>query len=257
MYLTNLKNSSLSGPALEGNKKYTRNLSKGFTLVEVLVVMAIIATLLGIGVSGMKSMASSKGVSTAVPLADSVFAHARKVAKSGVPTRVVIYSDTSGGNEDIRERYCRMIGIATARNANGEPITDGSAAVEWRLISRPSTLPSNTFFNLNLSEEGGESVDEDSAIFPGDTSPKDCYVYEFNSEGALISATADGSGESLEEARFVVQAGKLLPGSSAEIIPSSSAKRDVGGFRIWANGRLAKFRSPNQIVEGSEDPTFQ
>ena len=254
MYLTNLKNSSLSGPALEGNRKYTRNLSKGFTLVEVLVVMAIIATLLGIGVSGMKSMASSKGVSTAVPLADSVFAHARKVAKSGVPTRVVIYSDTSGGNEDIRERYCRMIGIATARNANGESITDGSAAVEWKLISRPSTLPSNTFFNENLSVSSGE----ETAFFPGDNdSPKDCYVYEFNSEGALIEATDDGSGDSIDDGQFVVQAGKLLPGTSAEIIPSSSAKRDVGGFRIWANGRLARFRSPNQIVEGSEDPTFQ
>lgn len=230
--------------------------TKGFTLVEVLVVMAIIATLLGIGVAGIKSMASSKGVSTAVPLAEGVFSQARQIAKSsGSPTRVVVYADTTGDNEDKRERYLRMMGVAVGRDGTGNPVKSGETVALWRLISRPTTIPKNTFFNVNLSVSSGE----DTVIFPGSTVEKRCYVYEFNSEGALIEVTDDGSGDSVDEGQFVVQAGKLIPSSGEPTIKEdNSAKRDAGGFRIWANGRMAKFRSVAQLLEGSggTDPTF-
>lgn len=221
--------------------------------MEVLVVMAIMATLLGIGVGAIKSMATSKGVSTAVPLAESMFSQARKVAKSsGVPTRVVIYTDDTGDNQDTRERYLRMMGVATGRDAAGVPVTVGNAATEWRLVSRPITIPSNTFFNENLSVGSGDGT----AIFPGTTTAKECVVYEFNAEGALIFATADGSGASVDDGQFVVQAGKLRPGETAPDV-DKTAKRDAGGFRIFANGRMAKFQSPKQIPNASDDPEFE
>jgi len=226
--------------------------SKGFTLVEILVVMAIIATLLGLGVGAIKNMASSKGVSSAVPLADSIFAQARQVAKSsGVPTRVVIYADYGGSDEDKRSRYLRTVGVATGRVA-GEPASKGQTIEEWRLVSRPIILPSNTFFNAKLSNK---SATDGTAIFPGDIAPKNCYVYEFNSEGALIEASNDGSGAPVDNGQFVVQAGKLRPGQDIPVV-DRNATRDLGGFKIWANGRMAMFRSPKQIIEASEDPEF-
>ncbi len=224
--------------------------SKGFTLVEILVVMAIIATLLGVGVGAIKNIASSKGVDTAVPLADSIFAQARQVAKSsGAPTRVVIYADSSGDNEDKRDRYLRMIGVATGRDGAGLPVTDIADVTQWKLVTRASTLPSNTYFNAKLSNKPGTATE--TAIFPGSTSGKNCYVYQFNSEGALV----DPSGTPVTDGQFVVQAGKLRPGATAPD-PAKNAKRDVGGFKIWANGRMAKFRSANQIINGSGDAEF-
>lgn len=226
---------------------YNLKKSRGFTLVEILVVMAIIATLLGLGVGAIKNIASSKGVSTAVPLADSIFTQARQIAKStGTPTRVVIYADTSGNNKDKRERYLRMMGVATARNSSGLPVTGNEPISEWRLVSRATILPNNTFFNANLSNQ----PDKDTAVFPGSNAGNSCYVYQFNSEGALV----DTSGNPVE-GQFVVSAGKLKPGSD---IPDtdSNATRDVGGFKIWPSGRMAMFRSPNQIISGSGDAEF-
>lgn len=229
--------------------------SKGFTLVEVLVVMAIIATLLGLGVGAIKSIATSKGVSTAVPLADSIFAQARQVAKSsGTPTRVVIYADNTGDKDVTRDRYLRMMGVATGRDSNGLPVTKDETVDQWKLVSRPVTLPTNTFFNKNYSNKSGGSDGE--AIFPGELNPKACYVYEFNSEGALIEPTEDGSGDPVENGQFVVQAGKLRPGADDPVV-DNKAKRDVGGFKIWATGRMAMFRSPNQIIDGSGDAEFE
>jgi prepilin-type N-terminal cleavage/methylation domain-containing protein len=261
MYLPNLPSlirQPLTQQAMLTDEKSTKlslsklRRSKGFTLIEILVVMAIIATLLGLGVGTIKNLASSKGVSTAVPLADSIFAQARQVAKSsGVPTRVVIYADTSGDNKDKRSRYLRMMGVATGR-VGGVPATKGEAIDEWRFVSRPIILPSNTFFNATLSNK---TTTDGQAIFSGDTTPKDCYVYEFNSEGALIEPSNDGGGLPVTDGQFVVQAGQLKPGQNT---PDTDRKatRDVGGFKIWANGRMAMFRSPNQILSGSGDAEF-
>jgi hypothetical protein len=194
-------------------------------------------------------MSNSKGVSTAVPLADSLFDQARQVAKSGTPTRVVIYADYSAtNNEENRSRYLRMMGVATGRDSSGDAVSDIANVQQWRLVSRAITIPSNTFFNANLSNKTSTTG---TAVFPGSNDGKDCYVYQFNSEGALIDAT----GTPVTNGQFVVQAGKLRPGQDTPSIDNNS-KRDIGGFKIWANGRMAMFRSPNQIVSSTDDPTF-
>lgn len=198
---------------------------KGFTLIEILVVMAIIATLLGLGVGAIKNMASSKGVSTAVPLAESIFKHAREIAKStGTKTLVVVYAD-EGDNKDMRERYLRMIGIAQTNNGT------------TRLVTRPVTLPSNTYYNGNLS---GKSPVAAKVAFPGSTDLKDCYTYGFNSEGNM-------STDLNQKKQFIVQAGKLRPGQDAPDVDSNNS-RDVGGFKIWSNGTTAIYRSSAQIL---------
>jgi len=224
---------------------------RGFTLVEILVVLAIIGILLGVGVGAIKSLATSKGVSTAVPLAEGIFAQARQSARAtGAPTRVVIYSDTSDTDvDDQNQRYLRMIGVVTGRiNSDGDLALNGESVSEWKFTSRPVTLPRGAYFNESISVHSGE----DTAIFPGGS--RSCYVYEFNSQGTLITATNDGTGDPIEDGSFVLQAGNFVPGP--QINEDNSAKRDVGGFRVYRNGRIATYLNPDQIIAGGSDPTF-
>jgi len=129
MHLQHLNNHRNASHSVVRNRR-------GFTLVEVLVVMAIIATLLAVGVESIKKLSTSKGVSTAVPLVEGVFDQARQIAKTtGVPTRVVVYADTTGTIKEHRNRHLRMVGVATARDSNRDPVVRGETVSAWRLVS--------------------------------------------------------------------------------------------------------------------------
>lgn len=227
---------------------------KGFTLVELIAVIAVIAILMGIGATTIKNVTTAKGVNTGVPIAEGVFAEARALAKGrGVDAYVVIYADTSSSDPDSQAKLFRYMGVATdvEYDANGNP-TPGSGTL--RLTSRGVTLPSKTFFNAYLS--GMPATPNNSALFPGSSDAKECYAFKFNSEGILVEPTlSDPNGP---QAMFVLQSGVISPGSS---VPKELPKneKDVGGFAIWRSGQTSLFRHPDQILElnGTSSATFE
>lgn len=216
---------------------------RGFTLVELIVVIAIISTLLAVSVGTIKNVAGSQGVNTGVSLADGMFTYARNVAKANGGARVIIYADSSGDNKDQRERFLRFMAVAAPETNETDP-----EEIEWVPVSGGVILPSDTYFNVNLSE----GAEQDSVIFPGERTEKECYYYQFNSEGAFVledgTVPADGT-----QTLFIIQAGKLVPGDT---VPREmpKRKRDVGGLQIWSTGKTSIFRSIDQLQ--SADPEF-
>ncbi|MGJ8671953.1 prepilin-type N-terminal cleavage/methylation domain-containing protein [Rubritalea sp.] len=224
-----------------------KQIIRGFTLVELLVVLVIISVLMGVGASVMKSATTAQGVSTAVPIAEGVFNEARTLAKSrGLHTRVVI---PFGADQDNHDKNFRYLGIVEQEvNSSGEPQYNGDSAVfKNRLSSRGKSLPGKTFFNANLSSP----INQESYQIPGESSAVQCYYYEFNAEGYLVDAdsTSGPSGS------VVIQSGRMAPHDTQPKALNSNS-RDAGGFAIWKRGSTSIYRSVDQIPELTGNPTF-
>ena len=208
---------------------FPRN-TKGFSLVELLIVIVIMTALMTMGAMGIKNLTGGKGTSTAVANAEAVFAEARQIAIGrGTNTRVLIDA------RDINEQssYLRRMVIA-AQNTDA----DGKPNDTWSLVSRGYTLPDGTFYSRALSKEnatGGDGTTDKQFTFSKQDDSGNYISYEFNSQGLSVNPGAT----------FIIGAGARPKGQDPLI--TGSAKRDFQGFTIWSNGETSMFRDPSQI----------
>ena len=218
----------------------------GFSLVELLTVIAIISILMTLSVVGIGGMLAGKGVTTAVSTTEAVFAEARTLAMGKLTNAAVLVSIQDPTNMDT---YLRRLVVAYKEI---DPVTNKQSD-EWTLASRGVTLPEKVYYSQALSckdnKTGGGGM---SKISLGGTNVKRDYqgqylIYEFNAEGICTTPGAS----------FVVGTGTRAVGSS-EARPHvvGSAKRDFGGFVIWRNGSTSLFHNPLQILKNGDNISF-
>jgi prepilin-type N-terminal cleavage/methylation domain-containing protein len=205
-------------------KPYSR---RGFTLIEILVVVAIISILLTAGITSLGNLSAGKGTSAAVAACESIFAEARNIAISkGCRARVLIDMNNPGNENYLR----RVVVVHEQIAANGTPVAN-----TWVMPSRGYVMPQGTFFS-QISSIGQAAASftnpELKAAFHGNYA-----YYEFNAEGI---AAAPG-------AMFVVGTGVRAPGAANPRTTASSAS-DFGGFSIFRNGTTGLIRNPSQIT---------
>ncbi|MES2660496.1 MAG: prepilin-type N-terminal cleavage/methylation domain-containing protein [Verrucomicrobiota bacterium] len=209
--------------------------SRGFTLVEMLVVIAIMSVLMTAGAIGLGGM-GGKGVSGGVASAESLFDEARAVAVGQrTRARVLIAKNlTNNPADNLR----RMVVANEVVKADGTVDTNN-----WVLSSRPVILPDQVYFSENFSKKvqssGTGAIDEMAFPVSGGASAAGTYFYyEFNAEGICTSPGAS----------LVIGSGSRgVNAHTDQPRVTSSGKRDFGGFVVWRNGRTSLFRSPAQI----------
>ncbi len=213
----------------------------GFTLVEVLTVIAIISILMTAGAIGLGNLTAGKGTSSAIATCESLFEEARTIAVSKrCKARVLIDVD-----DPADSNYLRRVVIAHEKiNADGTVVPD-----DWVVSSRGYTMPTGTFFSKDYSktDTGGKiSALNTMTLSTGVvTSYQGDYTYyEFNNEGICTTPGAS----------FIIAAG-IRP-KNGEPRVTSGAERDFAGFVIWRNGRTSSFRSPNQMEIPSSVTNF-
>jgi prepilin-type N-terminal cleavage/methylation domain-containing protein len=218
----------------------------GFSLLELLIVIAIICVLMTVANVGIGTVLAGKGVTTAVSTTEAVFEEARTLAVGKRTNAAVLVSIQDPNNKDALDTYLRRLVVAYKEI---DPLTN-QQSTEWTLSSRGVTLPAKIYYSRALSrKDHNTGAGELDIVTLGGAKVKREYqgqyfIYEFNAEGICTTPGAS----------FVLGTGVRTPGSSD---PSprvvSSSKRDFGGFVVWRNGSASLFRSPTQILKGGSN----
>lgn len=209
-----------------------RSRSSGFSLIELLTVIAIISILMTVGAIGIGSILGGKGTTSGVSSAESIFEEARSTAVSK-RTRARVLIDVSDPKNQAN--YLRRMLVAYEElDENGNP-QEGM----WTISSRGVSLPDQTYFSRDFSkrnQETGAQLEEMTLSNVNRNFLGEYLYYEFNGEG--ISTNPGAS--------FIVGTGAREIGAKQPRV-TASTKKDFGGFIVWRNGRTSIFRSPDQM----------
>lgn len=215
----------------------------GFSLVELLTVIAIISVLMTVAGVGLGNLSGGKSVMTAVSTSEAVFEEARSLAVGKRTSAAVLVSVQDPGNSDT---YLRRMVVAYKEI---DPVTNQQAG-SWTLASRGATLPDKVYYSTDLSmrdhKSGSGGLPKVSLSTGKREYTGEYVIYEFNAEGICTTPGAS----------FVIGTGARTVGAS-ERRPRviGTAKMDFGGFVIWRNGNTSVFRDPRQITKGRTNIT--
>lgn len=194
--------------------------AQGFSLIELMIVVAIIAILSGLAVVSFNNITRGSGARGASDLAASVALLARiEAMSSGFGSLLVIDNGT-----DPASKLQRLAVLRAAKDTNG--------TTTYELVAKPTYLPKGVFF---LPEYSRGMTATNLTYAPGSTSAP-AYSLKFNASGHLESGV---------ETRLVF-AGNIMDGSGDLQNPDAMIQ-GRRGFILRSNGRPAFFQTPEQM----------
>lgn len=209
----------------------------GFSLIELLAVITIMAILLSIGAVGIKNVGQAQGTTAGAAVAEALMEEARTIAVSKATTARLVINKTP--NEDLSDTsYLREMYVVYREV---DPVTREQLTDKWIRASRATLLPEKVYFDQDSSQQGvgdvgasgttGEIPSENHILDGGKPANVEAYYYEFNSEGIC----------QVPGASFVCIEGAMVDGTL------QGDKENQAGFVVWRNGRTSVIRDANSM----------
>ncbi|MEG1070396.1 MAG: prepilin-type N-terminal cleavage/methylation domain-containing protein [Akkermansia sp.] len=236
------------------------HIMRGFTLVELIVVVAIIAIMLSLAGNMLKGAGKGQGLQAAVQQAQDMVQETRLEAISkSTWARLVIVSDPVDDSPNTKNlRFMAILYKNPERASNHNSNIGGG---EWKMSSRGRYLPAGFFFSpqystlLKMEKNRDDRVASNSPTLAqlvdkmriSNSGATDVFYIEFDPQGRMTEPSAP--------TRFIIMGGvpdKSIGGDDAGVRPSPfDTKQKVptaaGGIVIWPKGNISLLRTKEQM----------
>ena len=241
-------------------KPYLNRDSRGFTLVELMVVMTIIGVMMALATTVLRDTGTTRTLESGVDMLQNLVQEAQVTAQGNdTYTRLVIANDPKDTSNSSRHLRYMVVQVYRKNPTQAESYdgTDLTTSGEWVSTSPGVMLPPGVYFSpsysraLSWAEGIGDRLNTGSASLSKNKSSR-IYYFEFDEKGRYVSAQSNPNSPSQPQRIVLINA---RPGSGRDakngIVPMQmdSNKRPLGakGIVLWPAGNTSLLRTREQI----------
>ncbi len=244
-------------------KKSSHKGPVAFTLVELLVVVAIIGIMMSLTATVLRDPGTGRTLDSGIDLVTSMIQEARATAQGNdTYARLVIADDPKDTARDSRHlRY--MVVQRLKRNAKENGTYDASAVDTspgtWISTSAGNLLPVGVYFSptysrtLGWAENAGTKVAATTTRLSSKARSR-VYYFEFDEKGRFVSPGAGPASPSQPQRIVLIHARRGTGRNSIDgLVPLQldSHRRPVGakGIVVWPSGYTTPMRTQEQVFQ--------
>ncbi len=235
--------------------------SKGFTLIEMLVVITIMGILMTMAASVLDDVGKGRTVEAAVADLEGMLQEAQATAiGNDTSTRVVIVDEPGDTSRDSKHlRYAIVMMLSKKEKSKGEyDGTDVSTEGRWRSASNGKSFPNGVFFSphyskpLEWAEQGDEEMLGHDLMRIAGLGEVNVYYVEFDEKGRFVAPLADPLNPTAPQRLVVIKGSrtnskKYRDGVAPTELDSKGRPLGAKGVVLWPSGDTSRLRTLEQI----------